>query len=159
MSYTIVVVNFLLLITHTASAPLSFHSLYARSDMSGFPCVLVFQMIACGSVARTLLTISVPNVCSGLGAVHKMRHGTFRARMTARQGPIPDPVATRTTDLNNVAIRRTPHAGMPRTYMCDGARSIVRPVKSPARLTMSEKPLPLGLVIVAKPCLHGSRQL
>lgn len=34
---------------------------------------------------------------------------------------------------------------------------MVRPVKSPARLTISEKPLPLGFVMVAKPCLAVER--
>jgi hypothetical protein len=157
ISYTIFAVNLLLLITHTASAPLSFHNLYASKDMSGFPCVRVFQMIACASLLLTLSTMSWPNVCSGLGAVHNMRHGTFWASITARHGPMPEPVATRTTDLNNVAMRRTPQVGMPRMYMCVGADSMVRPVKSPARLTMSEKPLPLGFVMVAKPCLGIER--
>ena len=115
ISYTIFVVNRLLLITHTASAPLSFHNWYANKDIFGFPCVLVFQISACGSVVRTLSTISWPKVSSGFGAVHRMRHGTFCARMTARQGPIPEPVATKTTDLNSVAIRRTPQVGIPRT--------------------------------------------
>jgi hypothetical protein len=41
MSYTTFVVNFLLLMMHTASAPLSFHILYAIRLMSGFPIVLV----------------------------------------------------------------------------------------------------------------------
>jgi len=36
-SYTVFVENFLLLITHTASAPLSFHILYASSDVFGLP--------------------------------------------------------------------------------------------------------------------------
>jgi hypothetical protein len=114
ISYTTFVVNLLLLITQTASAPLSLYNPYARRLISGFPLVLVFQISACGSVFLTLSTISFPKVSSGFGAVHKMRHGTFCARITARQGPMPDPVATRTMERKRVAMRRTPQVGMPR---------------------------------------------
>ncbi|XPS79445.1 hypothetical protein M3J09_011428 [Ascochyta lentis] len=142
-SYTTFVVNFFLLMMHTASAPLSFHILYAMRLISGFPIVRVLWITASGSVSSTLSTISFPNVSSGFGAVHRIRAGTFLAKITARQGPIPEPVATRTTDLKSVAMRSTPHVGIPRTHRCAGARSIVRPVKSPARLTIREKPTAL----------------
>jgi nucleoside recognition membrane protein YjiH len=115
MSYTTLVVNLLLLITQTASAPLDFQSPYANKLMSGLPCVLVFQITAWGSVFFTFSTISLPNVSSGFGAVQRIRQGTFCAMITARQGPIPEPVATRTMERKSVAMRRTPQVGMPRT--------------------------------------------
>lgn len=152
IAYTICCVNLLLLITHTASAPLSLYSFQASSGMSGLPIVRVLCMTALGSVCNTESTRGFPKVCSWFGAVHKMRQRTFRARMTARQGPIPEPVATSTTERKSGAIRSTPQAGIPRTQMCVGARLMVRFVKSPALLTTREKPLPLALVIVAKPC-------
>ncbi|KAI6765158.1 hypothetical protein HG531_012257 [Fusarium graminearum] len=72
--------------------------------------------------------------------------------MTGKQGPIPEPVATRTTFLNRGAMARTPEAGVPRVQMDVGGFSMMRFVQSPALETTIEKPLPLGSGIAAKAC-------
>lgn len=78
--------------------------------------------------------------------------------MTGRQGPIPEPVATRTTFLKRGAMARTPQAGIPRFQMCVGILDIVSPVQSPAFEMTREKPFVPGFAMVAKAC-HSRRGL
>lgn len=67
-------------------------------------------------------------------------------------GPIPLPVETRTIFLKRGAMARTPEAGVPRVQSEVGGLSIIRPVQSPARETMSENPFLPGAKMAAKEC-------
>lgn len=81
-----------------------------------------------------------------------MRAGTLPSSSTGKQGPMPDPVATRTTFLNSGAIVKTPEASAPRVHSLCGCPSIVLRVQSPAFDTTIEKPFWPGLSIAAKAC-------
>lgn len=55
-------------------------------------------------------------------------------------------------ERNRGAMRRTPHAGMPRTQILVGPVRIWRDVQSPALETRTENSLSLGLAMVANAC-------
>ncbi|TID02035.1 hypothetical protein CH35J_003703 [Colletotrichum higginsianum] len=93
-----------------------------------------------------------PYVLSGFLVDQTTRAGTRRSMSTGRQGPMPEPVATRTIFLKSGATASTPEAGVPRVQMEVGGFSMMRLVQSPALETTMEKPLPLGSGIAAKAC-------
>jgi hypothetical protein len=73
-------------------------------------------------------------------------------------GPMPLPVATKTTRLKRGTMRRTPKVGTPRTQSSVGGLSIMPLVQSPARETTREYPFMPGSGTVANPC-HSKRGL
>lgn len=99
-----------------------------------------------------------PKVCRTLGDVHKSRIGTRCSRIHGAHGPIPLPVATKTTRLKRGTIRRTPNVGIPLTQRCFGGFWIWFVVQSPALDTTREYPFIPGSGTVAKPC-HSMRGL
>lgn len=114
--YTTFLVSFGLLITNTASASNSVYISHANRTKSGRPRSLVSHTSAFSSTSLTASQIPFPYVFSGLGVLHITRHAVRGIScITPKQGPIPDPVVTRTMRRKICATHRTPVTGIPFT--------------------------------------------